>query len=106
MLILCADGEEICSGAGQHSGGRRTLQAPPNLVHINRVEGQDIRYRYATVALVGGWRETEAEAVQDAVVAGLLVVEDGEFVWRVRGTIQNEDQLAGEDGGKRPPCTR
>jgi hypothetical protein len=56
-------------------------------------EDRPIRYRYATTAIVGPWRPTEAEARNDAMRAALAVAEDGDLVWRVPGRIETGDTL-------------
>ena len=49
------------------------------------------RYRYRTAILVGRWRETEAEAENDAVLASQADIDpaSGELVWRLPGEIES-----------------
>lgn len=46
------------------------------------------RYRYQTPALTGPWRESEAEALADAVRANQLRIEGEDRQWLVPGHIE------------------
>ena len=39
-----------------------------------------VRFRYATAALLGPWRATEAEALEDALQAGQAYVRRGKVI--------------------------
>ena len=48
------------------------------------------RYRFRTAALIGPWRETEGEALEDACRARLCLCDGNKVVWRVPAEIQAE----------------
>jgi hypothetical protein len=51
------------------------------------------RYRYRTTVLAGPWRETEAEAANDAVRARQAIADVDQlsgFRWIVPGTIEEQ----------------
>jgi hypothetical protein len=65
--------------------------APPAGDFNVSAKDRAIPYRYATTAIVGPWRATEAEARNDAMRAALAVAKDGNLVWRVPGRIEADD---------------
>ena len=54
-----------------------------------------IPYRYATAALHGPWRNTEAKALADAIRAGIAVEIDGRLTWRASARIEKDEGLGG-----------
>jgi hypothetical protein len=68
-------------------------RAPERRRIISRMKPEDtkIRYRYATSALLGPWRDTEDDACDDAIRVGLASRVDGKLVWRVAGRIEPQE---------------
>ena len=52
-----------------------------------------IRYRYASAALHGPWRDTEDEALADAVRVGIAMELDGKLTWRVNARVERESGI-------------
>ena len=66
-------------------GGILSSQVPP--------KEHEIPYRYATAALHGPWRNTETEALADAIRVGIAVEMDGKLTWRVSARIEKDEGL-------------
>jgi hypothetical protein len=55
------------------------------------------RYRYRTAALTGPWRNSQDEALADAVRAQQLRIEESELHWLVPGWIEEGSVTAPSD---------
>ena len=62
------------------------------------------QYRYRTCVLVGAWRSTRDEAVDDAIRSRQAALREGgeDLVWLVPGTIEEAITQGGGAGIARP----